>query len=338
MDRETENELLGTVLARARQLGIDVELEALEARVGDYLVDALVRIGKGRQARTYAAEIRKGVRPATLGATLHEMGLFGQPRLLIADYVTPPMAETLKARDIAFLDAAGNAYVDQPPIFVWVKGERPRHLPIAGRDNGRAFRRGGLKVVFALLCHPKWTEQPYRDIAKHAGVAHGTVGEVVADLQKLRFLAEIDGKRRLLQPERLLRQWAEAFARTLRPKLLIGRYRTDLTGWWAELTPQDYGVLLGGEPAAAKLTQYLRPEAITLYGDKVEPRLLLDYKLRPDPDGPVELLKRFWAFETNSEAVVPLPLIYADLLATGDARCIETADLVYERILDGFVG
>ena len=118
----------------------------------------------------------------------------------------------------------------------------------------------------------------------------------------------------------------------------MGRYRTDLTRWWAELAPQDYGVLLGGEPAAAKLTQYLRPEAITLYGDKAEPRLLLDYKLRPDPVGPVELVKRFWAFETNSEAVVPLPLIYADLLATGDARCIETADLIYERILDGFVG
>ncbi len=62
------------------------------------------------------------------------------------------------------------------------------------------------------------------------------------------------------------------------------------------------------------------------------------YKLRPDPEGPVELVKRFWAFETDDEAVVPLPLIYADLLMIGDARCIETADLIYERILDGLVG
>ncbi len=338
MDIETENELLNTVLAGARKLGIAIEIDALDVSVGDDRIDALVRIGTGRQARTYAAEIKRGVRPATLGAILHQMELLGQPGLLIADYVTPPMAETLKARGIAFLDAAGNAYVDQPPVLVWVKGERPPHQPVAGRETWRAFRPSGLKVVFALLCHPEWIEQPYRDIAKRAGVAHGTVGGVVADLYELRFIAEIDGTRRLLQPERLLRQWAEAYARTLRPKLLLGRYQAVPGRWWAELAPQEYGMLLGGEPAAEKLTRHLRPETITLYGRKAEPRLLLDYKLRPDPEGSVELVKRFWAFETDDEAVVPLPLIYADLLMIGDARCIETADLIYERILDGLVG
>jgi hypothetical protein len=30
---------------------------------------------------------------------------------------------------------------------------------------------------------------------------------------------------------------------------------------------------------------------------------------------------------------VPLPLVYADLLAIGGARCLETADQVRERIL-----
>ena len=34
----------------------------------------------------------------------------------------------------------------------------------------------------------------------------------------------------------------------------------------------------------------------------------------------------------------PLPLIDADLLMIGDARCMETTDLIHERILDGFVG
>ena len=338
MDRQTENDLLEQALTSARKLGIAVELETFDADVDNHRIDALVRIGKGRQARTYAAEIKKGVRPATLGATLHQMDLLGRPCLLIADYVTPPMAETLKARGIAFLDVAGNAYVNQPPVFVWVKGERPQLQPTAGRDTGRAFRPGGLKVVFALLCHPGWASAPYRDIAKRAGVAHGTVGGVVTDLQKLRYIANVDGTRRLLQPERLLRQWAEAYARTLRPKLLLGHYRTEQERWWEKLVPRDYGLLLGGEPAAAKLTRHLRPETITLYGEKAEPRLLLDFKLRPDPDGPVEIVRRFWAFDGNDGAVAPLPLIYADLLLIGDARCIETADLIYERILDGFVG
>jgi hypothetical protein len=65
--------------------------------------------------------------------------------------------------------------------------------------------------------------------------------------------------------------------------------------------------------------------------------LILDYKLRPAADGRVEFVKRFWAFDADDEAVVPLPLIYADLLMIGDGRCLETADLIYERIVDGFV-
>lgn len=47
---------------------------------------------------------KKGPRPATLGAVLHQIGHTGKPPLLITDYVTPPLAERLKARNIAFLD------------------------------------------------------------------------------------------------------------------------------------------------------------------------------------------------------------------------------------------
>ena len=34
--------------------------------------------------------------------------------------------------------------------------------------------------------------------------------------------------------------------------------------------------------------------------------------------------------------MTPYPLIYADLLNIGDARCLEAADLIYDRIIDGF--
>ena len=335
MDNPTENDLLNTALETARKLGIRVEIDR---QLPGGQADAVVRIGEGRQARTYYVEIKQGLRPATLGATLHQIDRFGKPGMLIADYVTPAMAETLKARGVAFLDATGNAFLDQPPLYVWVKGQRPQEKYAAGPPTGRAFRPGGLKVLFALLCQPDRVDHPYRDIAHQAGVAHGTVGWVMTDLQQLGFVADIDGKRRLLQQERLLKQWTEAYARTLRPRLLIARYRTDMTAWWADLNQQKYDVLLGGEVAAARITGHLRPETVTLYAKQAPPRLLLDYKLRADPAGPVEVVQRFWAFDTENAAVVPLPLIYADLVMTGDARCLETADLIYERIVDGFVG
>ena len=337
MDRKTENQLLDTVLgAVALRLGVTADIEQRDVKTGDRRVDAFVRIGRDRQTRVYAAEVKKGIRPATLGAVLHQIEGIGKPALLITDYVTPPVAEKLKARNIAFLDAAGNAYLDQPPIYVWIKGERPKDKPTPNRVTGRAFQASGLKVLFALLCHPEWVAEPYREIARLAGVAHGTVGWVMADLPNLGFVAEIKGERRLLQPELLLKHWAEAYARTLRPKLIIKRFRTDETRWWAKLKPAKYNLVFGGEVAAERLTQVLRPEIVTLYGKKIDPRLLIDYKLRQDPNGPVEILQRFWAFKIPEEDITPYPLVYADLLNIGDARCLEAADVIYDRIIDGF--
>lgn len=330
MDAHTEN-LLNAALAVAERLGVPARLE----RVLDDEADAVVQIGRGRQAKKYLAEIKRGLRPATLGAALHQIERYDKPGLLIADYVTPPMAENLKARGIAFLDTAGNAFLDQPPIYIWVKGERPKEQTATTTTIGRAFRPGGLKVLFALLCHPEWVERPYREIAAEASVAHGTVGWVMTDLQKLGFVADIDQKRRLLQRERLLQQWTEAYVRTLRPKLAMQRYRTDRPDWWQNLDPRKYDVQLGGEAAAARITGHLRPETVTLYTKKVDPRLLLDFQLKMEPAGPVEFVERFWAFETGDETTVPLPLIYADLVMTGDARCLEAADLIYKRIVNG---
>jgi hypothetical protein len=336
MDKQTELELLEAAVRKVRQTGLDIEIQAREQKIGDRRADALVRIGRGRGARTYAAEVKRGLRPATLGAALHQLEAFTRPPLLIADYVTPPLAEELKARGIAFLDAAGNAFVDQPPLYLWVKGEKPANRPTAREATGRAFQASGLKVLFALLCHPEWVDQPYRKLAERAGVAHGTVGWVMAELPTLGYVTEAEGVRRLAQPHLLLKRWAEAYARTLRPKLALGRYRAENVRWWKKLKPRKHGVLLGGEPAAARVTQYLRPGTVTLYAARPEPRLLLDYKLRKDADGEVEILERFWAFESEDVDIVPLPLVYADLLATADARCLEAADLIYKEIVDGF--
>ncbi len=336
MDATTEIQLLETALAHLAKLGVTATVEQRDIDIVNRRVDAYVRIGRDRKTRVYAVEVKKGLRPATLGAVLHQIEQIGKPPLLVTDYVTPPLAEKLKARNIAFLDAAGNAFLDQPPVYIWIKGERPLEMPGTGKAKGRAFQASGLKVLFALLCNPDWVAEPYREIARLAGVAHGTVGWVMADLPGMGFVVEIDGKRRLLKPELLLKRWAEAYARTLRPRLVIGRFRTDQVQWWAKAKPTKYELAFGGEVAAERLTQALRPETVTLYGEKADPRLLIDYKLQKDPDGPVEFLERFWAFPTENKDLTPDPLIYADLLNIGDARCLEAADLIYEKIIDGF--
>ena len=335
MDSQDRQNLLEAVIIAAQQLGLGIEVVQLAPQLGAARADALIRVRYGDQEVLYAAEVKRGIRPATLGAVTQQLAHLGQPALLVTNYVTPPLADALKQRGIAFLDEAGNAYLNHPPSLIWVKGQRPKQKNGANPTT-RTFNPGGLQVIFPLLCHPEWANRPYREIAQIAGVAHGTVGWVLAELPNLGFMAEVGGKRRLLQPERLLQQWVEAYARTLRPRLLIGRFHTDQLDWHKTLDPGKYGYLLGGEPAAARLTQHLRPGTITLYGPKVEPRFLLDQRLRPDPQGKVEILRRFWKFDDDHPLLTPLPLIYADLVAIGDARCMETAKLIYGDIIARF--
>ena len=94
-------------------------------------------------------------------------------------------------------------------------------------------------------------------------------------------------------------------------------------------------MLLSKKPTATLLTEYLKPGVITIYAKPPRFTFILEYKLREALDGDIEVRQRFWPFDHQWEHpnLVPPVLIYADLLATGDARCIETAQRVYDGYL-----
>jgi len=330
-----DKQLLEEALAAVKRFGVNAQIERWEPKINGGRADAWIVIQlQGKKVR-YAAEIKRGLRPATLGAVIQQLQQLGEKTLLIADYINPQLANALRNHGVAFIDTAGNAFIDHPHMLVWVKGERLK-APAAFHPTGRAFQASGLHVIFALLCNPDQVDRPYREIATLAGVAHGTVGWVMAELPKLGFVAEVGQKRRLLQPERLLQQWVEAYARTLRPKLVLGRYKAETLDWWKTIDPTKYGLIMGGEGAAARLTRHLRPGTLTFFGPRTEPRFLLDQHLKTDPTGDVEILRRFWQFENPEPALTPSLLVYADLLAIGDARCLETAKLLYDEIAAQF--
>lgn len=149
----------------------------------------------------------------------------------------------------------------------------------------------------------------------------------MAELPRLGFVATVGGRRRLIDGERLLGQWTEAYARTLRPRLLLGRFRGDVAAL-QELAAGGEDLLVGGELAAARFTEQLRPATATFYVPDLEPRVVAGLKLRAEPDGNVDLRRRFWTFHGEKPGLVPKLLVYADLLAIGDARCLEIAELL----------
>lgn len=342
MDKDRKEQipsLLANALQAAKEHGLGFEIVELEPIVGPNRAAALLRVIVGPHQGFYTAELRAGVRPAALGATLLQLERLGPQALLVTDYVTPQVAEVLKNRQIAFVDGAGNAYLKQPNFLIWVTGRKPATTATTPRP-GRAFQPNGLQVLFTLLCNPAEANAPLRKIARMAGVAHGTAGVAMKDLADQGFITELKGKRgtrRLHQCPRLLDQWTDAYIRLLRPRNLIGRYYVPAIDDWRTWNLDETKAQWGGEPAAALLTEYLIPGELTIYTEKLPGRLAAMKRFAREPGPghkvPVEVRRRFWNFDEADHAkqVVPPPLVYADLLATTDARCIEAAKIIRDN-------
>lgn len=318
---------------------VDFEVGALDQAVdGEHYQDAVIKIQWNDQEYQFVVEIKNIITRAILGVTVHQ---FNRMRLkekgmLIAKYVNPIIAEELKKSDVSFIDAVGNAYINKPPLFIYLKGNRPvDNMP----DYARTFRPTGLQIIFALLCNPGLENKPYRYIAKKADVALGTVGEMMDDLKKTGYLIHMGNRlRRLIRKNDLLNRWVTAYPEKLRRKKMIGHYTADDGEWWKNAKLIEDNVLWGGEVAAYLMTEHLKPQTITLYTKKPIAKFLLTNKLMENKDGDTEILEIFWNFGPNHlhDNLVPPLLVYTDLMASGDARNIETARIIYDKKLSQY--
>jgi hypothetical protein len=328
--------------ALRRTTGLEGRLVAIQDPKQDgQRADAVVEIVAEGKRHRYVIALKRVDRFATLGMVKHQLERYDQPGLLIAPYITPDVAERCRELHIPFIDTAGNAYLHEPGLLVFVKGQRTRIADISGADTmARAGTTTALRVIFVLLCRQELLNAPYREMVRAAGVALGTVGWVFYDLQGRGYTTGglRKGGRRLLEPQRLFEEWVTNYPMRLRPKLNPKRFRAMTPDWWQHADVTTYGAQWGGEVAAEKLTGYLKPEAVTLY---VRPekdrsnvaRLVAAHKLRADPRGDIEMLDTFWHFSAAQEHqdIVPPILVYADLMATHDPRNLDAARLLYDR-------
>jgi hypothetical protein len=304
--------------------------------------EARIEIQANGKPYRYTAEIKRIDRFAYLAEIKYRQNPNADPLLLVAQRITAELADKCRELDLQFIDAAGNAYLRQPGLFVMVKGQRQvaEEIETAEQQGKRAGTATNLRVFFALLCKPALINAPYREINQVAGVALGTIGWVFYDLNARGYLTGGKGERVLLERQRLAQEWVTNYPIKLRPKLNLKKFRAPTADWWKELDATQYGAQWGAEVAAAKLTGYLRPQTCTLYfhkenGKKNLTRLIAENKLRADPQGDIEILDAFWDFAEDQpppETVPPL-LVYADLLITLDPRNLEAAKIIYEQYI-----
>ena len=334
MEKVKENELLKLALEALRNnLPGQAEIKTVKpVRDPKLRADYLLRIVMQRKEIRYYAEVKANVTKADKLLAMMRKGEFNHPLLLVTKYINTQLADELKQNGTEFIDTAGNAFINQPPLYIFIKGNKPDMVKTP--PPKRTFKPAGLKVIYAFLCNPGLENRTYREIAAETDVALGTVDWIMRELKELGFLLDM-GKRgqRLIQKENLFQRWVTAYPEQLRPKLTLGRFRGEYD-WWRQKTLDPLKAQWGGEVAAAKLTQYLQPQIITIYVTPQEiDQLLIKNRLKRDQTGDVEILKRFWKppeIWKYQDLVHPI-LIYADLLATGNERNIETAKMIYDQ-------
>ena len=104
---------------------------------------------------------------------------------LVARYINPSQAEKLRDLGVEFFDTAGNVFLKQDGLHVFVSGRKRLGSNRRESRPARAFNATGSRLIFALLCNPGLEERTYRQLAKEAGISLGAVNWIISDLKSL---------------------------------------------------------------------------------------------------------------------------------------------------------
>ncbi len=252
------------------------------------------------------------------------------PFLLVVGRLFPKIKEQLRQHNVAYLEANGNFFLKKDQKWFFIDTNPP--LPAEQDNRNRAFTKTGLKVLFEFLLDKTLVNQPYRQIAEQTQTAVGNVTNIIQGLKQEGFiLQQTKNEIVFTNKEELIKKWVEAYEYNLKPTLKIGTFRlADQSKTWQNLNFNLEKTRWGGEPAGDILTNYLRPEELTLYTEETRNDLMKNYKLIPDENGNIKAFKKFWLKEEYDETTVPVLLVYADLMNTNEKRCRETAQKIYD--------
>lgn len=284
---------------------------------------------------SFRCQVKGSITNANFNTTLQSLLMFKEsthkPVLLIARQIYPRLMKQFADHEINVIDYAGNCFIRHFPLFLMIKGEKNNQ---AKESFGRAFQEAGIKLIFHLLRYPDSVRQPYRMLQKETGISLGAINNIIEELASEQFVLITKEGRFLKNKPELLERWVNAYNQVLKPKLLMSRMtfrNVEKRDSWAE-TNLPEGMVWGGESGAYLTDGYLYPGEFTIYTQIPTAALLRSGFLIPDKKGEIKIYKKFWNHELEGRTVPPL-LIYADLMGSGNSRCLEAAQKILNHEL-----
>lgn len=324
------DEVLAAVASHLNEYGI--ELTVLSGPRGpaqsDSGADAVLELSKGRARARYVAQVKARM---TLSAMAHRDPAGPDPVLAVGEHIDNRSAAAFRHAGLQYADASGNAFIQFGDVYVEVRGRRPSSDADVGRmrATGNLFSTRRSQAIMALLAWPElWTAQ-VRDLAAAAGVSTGQAHDTLVLLEQADFRGRSSPDSR--RQTELLDYWTAAYPTGLGPKLALGFYSGNV-GTAIKDLHLGHAVYLSGESADG--VDIRRPATLTLYVADLDPMLPVVNRWRRDSDVEPNVFVRhkFWTSPREQRERpephhlnAPWPLVYADLMAAGDARLAEAA-------------
>jgi len=310
-------------------IGINCKIIEKEINRKDNFIDAKISLEHNNEKINYFVEIMKKILPEQIPRILQQIQDV-QPVILMADYISPKAREMLRLKNIPYADTAGNMYLSSLSIYIYVQTDRTNRQKL--KTKTRAFNKAGLKVLFQILINPEYLNKPYRFIGEKARVTIATVGNVIQDLLREKYIVQTNNKKyQFVDRPRLFEEWVRAYNNALRPKLNQKRYKwlEKNVNWRNIELPKD--TYWGSANAAEIATEYIIADQALIYTGLPFQEVMKDLKIIPDEDGEIKLIEKFWKNEEEANNVINPMLIYADLLYDPNPRHIEAANKIYKQ-------
>lgn len=283
------------------------------------------------QKRSY---LDRGILNALVSQALQNAKRRREPLLLLARFVPKPSAERLVQSGVNFLDQVGNMHL--------VLGGNYERTIIGNRENVAPRERirvspAGAQLLFTLASIEQAATWTVRQLGEASGLSKSNVANVRRQLLDRGILKKSGRAFALRDKSRIEEELLRGYELALRPKLLIGRFRSpqnELDGMLGELSGafRDLSIRwsVTGGPAAYALQKFYRGVELPVFVDAFSDQLRRRLRILPDKTGPIILLHSFGTipFWRNTD---PFPLahpwlIYSELMNSTDARAHEAAE------------
>jgi len=217
--------------------GAQAALRSLEGggTPSGYRPDAEISLQLGGRQYALRVEAKRELFPRDAREVLWRMDRSGSApdglpvlRMVAADSLSPGAKDLLKAEGVGYFDRGGSLYLPAPGAYVYIDKPPPKSI---ARAIGSLFTGRRAQVIQALMLHPR-ESLTGKELAERAQASPATVSQVMAELERLEFIAPGEKGahkgRQLRDPGRLLDQWVE-YVSALKPPVFHRYYLPSLT-------------------------------------------------------------------------------------------------------------